>query len=85
MRLNTIALEYSVGAYFVWLVWALKPHEPKIVCICSSEAKADSRLHHMARLYPGARMVKERVPLDHAFGSRDLQSVIYAAPRKGGE
>ena len=43
MRLDTIALEYSVGAYFVWLVWALKPHEPKIVCICSSEAKADIR------------------------------------------
>lgn len=85
MALKVIPLEYSVGAYFVWLVWALKPHEPQIVCICSSEAKADSRVEHMARLYPGARMTKERVPLDHAFGGRDLQSAIYAAPRKGGE
>lgn len=82
VRLRPIALEYEFGAFFVWLIWALRPGQPQIVAICTDEEKADLRIANPGRQPEGTVMHKERVPLDHAFGYGDIQSLIYRAANR---
>jgi hypothetical protein len=71
LRKTVVLLEYSVGANFVWLVWAVKPGQCRLIAVCSDEAKAD---RYAANLPPGLgdfKSWKERAPLDHSFGFAD--------------
>lgn len=69
------ALEYSQGAHFVWIVWALKPGVAHVAAICTTEKHADRYMDTLpdngGLSYRGSKMWKERVPLDHAFGWKD--------------
>lgn len=75
--LRSVALETSVGASFVYLVWALKPNEPRIIAICTSAEKAGKYADNLPRSMVGLKTYVERAPLDHSFGFKDLQSFIY--------
>jgi hypothetical protein len=63
----------------IWLVWALRPRQPQIVAVCSSETLARDQSLSQRVLHPGARMQVEAAMLDHAFGASDVQSIIYGA------
>lgn len=68
---SAVWLERSMGVNFVWVVWAVKPGECRLIAICSDEEKAD---RYAANLPPGLsdfRSWKERAPIDHAFGFAD--------------
>lgn len=67
------------GDVYVRLVWALKPGKPQIVAICTTDEEAEARRDYVQRFYPGAVFYIERSPLDHVFGERDMQSMIYRA------
>ncbi len=78
------ALEYDNRAFWIWVVWALKPDAPtpiQLVAVCSSE-EAAKRYEAATDLYPGARLVSERAPLDHLFGAADLRSVVHRSARR---
>lgn len=71
IRKTPVLLEYFVGANFVWVVWAVKPGNVRLIAICSDEAKAD---RYAANLPPGLsdwKSWKERAPIDHSFGFAD--------------
>ena len=63
----------------VWIVWAIKPGEPRVAAICTTEEKADYYINdNIGVIYPGYKLFKESVPLDHAFGRDDgIQSLMY--------
>jgi len=67
------------GDIYVRLVWALRPNRPQIVAVCSSDEIAERYRPAVERNHPGAVFHVERVPLDHHFGAKDIQSMIYAA------
>lgn len=80
LRFTPVMLERSVGANFVWVVWAVKPGSVRLIAICSDEAKAD---RYAATLPPGLRDYrswKERAPIDHSFGFADsLHALVKGA------
>lgn len=65
------------GDAYVRLVWALRPGKPQIVAVCSSDETAERYRPAVERQHPGAVFHVERVPLDHHFGARDIQSALY--------
>lgn len=70
-RKTPVMLEYSVGANFIWVVWAVKPGEVRLIAICSDEATADRYASHLPPGLAGFRSWKEQAPLDHSFGFAD--------------
>lgn len=63
-------LERSMGADFLWLVWAIKPGDCRLMAVCSDETTADRYM----TLPPGLsefKAWKERAPIDHGFGFAD--------------
>ena len=66
------------GDIEVFCVWSLKPGQPQIVAICTSEIICEHYKSYVERHHRG-RFYVERVWLDHAFGRRDVQSAIYHA------
>jgi hypothetical protein len=73
-------LEYSQGAHFAWVVWALKPGVAHLAAICTTEKKANRYMEqlpeHGGLSYRGSKMWKERVPLNHAFGWKDSVAAL---------
>lgn len=84
-RARPLWLEYSFGAHFVWLVWAIKPGVAHLAAVCTTEEKADKYMTTLPTggglSYRGCTMWKEKRPLDHAFGWRDS---VAAMVTKGG-
>lgn len=74
-------LESDDRASYVYLAWLLKPGKPQIIAVCSSReiAKRYEPNSEYPDYDPEARFHVERFPLDHHFGSRDIQSAIYRA------
>lgn len=71
MRKTPLMLEYSMGANFIWVVWAVKSDAVRLLAICSDEEKAD---RYATNLPPGLsdfKGWKERTPIDHGFGFAD--------------
>lgn len=68
---SPIWLEYSVGAHFVWVVWAVKPGAVRLIAICSDEEKADRYAAHLPPGLSDFKAWKERAPIDHSFGFAD--------------
>lgn len=70
------------GDITAFVVWALKPGQPTIVAVCTSEGLCE-RYRSVAEVHHRATFYVEPITLDHAFGRRDVQSAIYAAATKG--
>lgn len=71
IKTTPVFLERSLGANFIWVVWAVKPGAVRLIAICSTEEIAD---RYAANLPPGLsefRSWKERAPIDHSFGFAD--------------
>lgn len=66
------------GDIALHVVWALKPGQPQIVAICSSDDIA-ARYRPFVEAHHKGQYYVEKVYLDHAFGRRDVQSAVYAA------
>jgi len=67
------------GDLKLYVVWALKPAKPQIICICRSLEIAERYLPLASQIVHGSSGHVEPVLLDHLFGRRDIQSAIYQA------
>ncbi len=75
---QSILLPMQRGALMVWVVWALKPGESRLAAICTTEEKAMDYEGSLTSIYPGFKMFREYVPLDHALGGRDsVQAMLH--------
>ncbi len=71
-------LQYENDDIKVYVVWSLKPGQPTIVAVCTSETICERYRPYVEQHHRGTYHV-EPILLDHAFGRRDVQSAIYAA------
>lgn len=71
LKMTPVMMERSLGANFIWVVWAVKPGEVRLIAICSTEAIADRYAAHLPPGLSGFRSWKERAPIDHSFGFAD--------------
>lgn len=75
---QTITLPMQRGALMVWVVWALRKGESRLAAICTDEQKAMDYEGSLTSIYPGFKMFREHVPLDHALGGRDsVQAMLH--------
>lgn len=74
-------LTYDGNDIVLFVVWSLKPGQPQIIVICSSEEKTENYRLHVEQYHQGMFYV-EKVLLDHAFGRRDIQTMMYRAANR---
>lgn len=72
----------SGGPTEVFLVWALKPGQPTIVAVASTPEIAQRYCTDPPPTARGGKMHVETIHLDHAFGARDVQAMIYGSDRR---
>lgn len=71
VRMTPVMLERSVGANFIWLVWAVKPGACRLIAVCSDEKTADRYADNLPPGLADFKSWKERAPIDHSFGFAD--------------
>lgn len=72
----------ETGEVILRVVWALRPGRPQIVAICSDDDVAARYEPVVKQLHPGAVFHVEKVHLDHLFGRKDIQTMIYRAAER---
>lgn len=68
---------------WVWLVWALKRGEARLVVVCTTVILATEYMDTCAPLYPGFKLIMEPVALDHAFAANDSAQALALGRLRG--